>query len=87
MSKFITIMKAWGTAMFHTDEQKALADKRMNVCKSCPKLQEVEIKGVLGELVNNYFQCGTCGCPISGKIYTSPDVPKEQKCPEGKWEN
>ena len=87
MSKFLTIMRAWGLAMYHTDAQKELAEKRMNVCKSCPSLQEVDVKGVLGEIVNNYFQCGACGCPLTGKIYTPESVSKEQKCPQGKWEN
>ncbi len=87
MSKFLTIIKAWGTAMFHTEEQKKLAETRMTICEACPSLQEVDVKSVTGSIVNNYFQCGACGCPIAAKIYTSPDVPKEQKCPHGKWEN
>jgi len=87
MNKFLTIIQAWGTAMFHTEEQKALADDRMRICESCDMLQEVDVKSVTGSIVNNYFQCGACGCPIAAKIYTSPDVPKEQKCPRGKWEN
>lgn len=87
MNKFITIIKAWGTAMFHTEEQKKLAESRMTICEACPSLQEVDVKSVTGSIVNNYFQCGACGCPIAAKIYTSPNVPKEQKCPQGKWEN
>jgi hypothetical protein len=87
MSKFLTIVKAWGTAIFHTEEQKKLAESRMTICEACPSLQEVDVKSVTGSIVNNYFQCGACGCPIAAKIYTSPDVPKEQKCPHGKWEN
>ncbi len=87
MSKFLTIIKAWGTAMFHTEEQKKLAETRMTICEACPSLQEVDVKSVTGSIVNNYFQCGACGCPIAAKIYTSPDVPKEQKCPHGKWQN
>jgi hypothetical protein len=87
MSKFLTIIQAWGTAMFHTKEQKQLAENRSKICNSCPSLQEVDVKSIAGSLVNNYFQCGACGCPIAAKVYTSPDVPKEQKCPQGKWNN
>jgi hypothetical protein len=87
MNKFLTIIKAWGTAMFHTEEQKKLAETRMTICEACPSLQEVDVKSVTGSIVNNYFQCGACGCPIAAKIYTSADAPREQKCPQGKWEN
>ena len=73
MNKFLTIAKAWGIAVFHTDEQKELADKRSAVCSTCPSLQEVDVKNMTGGLVN--------------KIYTPIDSPKEQKCPLEKWEN
>lgn len=87
MNKFLTIVKAWGIAVFHTDEQKELADKRSVVCSTCPSLQEVDVKNMTGGLVNNYFLCGSCGCPLQGKIYTPIDTAKEQKCPLDKWEN
>lgn len=86
MNKFLTIAKAWGIAVFHTQEQKDLADARMQECVKCENLQEVDVKNMTGGLVNNYFMCGACGCPLQGKIYTSVDTAIEQKCPLKKWE-
>lgn len=55
MNKFLMIAKAWGIAVFHTEEQKELADKRSAVCSTCPSLQEVDVKNMTGGLINNYF--------------------------------
>jgi hypothetical protein len=85
MNKFLTIAKAWGIAVFHTDEQKALADERMEECNKCENLQEVDVKNMTGGVINNYFLCGACGCPMQGKMYTPKDAPNEHKCPKNKW--
>lgn len=85
MNKFFTIAKAWGIAMFHTDEQKKLAEERMTICNECPSVQEVNVSDISGGLVNNYYQCGACGCPLMAKIYTPESAPDGQKCPQNKW--
>jgi hypothetical protein len=87
MNKFLTIAKAWGIAVFHTEEEKKLADERMEVCNTCPSLQEVDVKSMTGGLINNYFLCGSCGCPMQGKMFTPIDAPTEQKCPQKKWKD
>jgi hypothetical protein len=85
MNKFITIMKAWGIASFHNEEQKQLAEERMEVCNGCEFLGEINMSDVSGNLIDNYFMCRGCGCPIKTKIYTPKSSPKEHKCPQGKW--
>jgi hypothetical protein len=50
-------------------------------------LQEVDVKSMTGGLINNYFLCGGCGCPLQGKMFTPKGAPKEQKCPQGKWKD
>ena len=87
MNKFITIAKAWGIAVFHTEAEKKLADERMEECNKCESLGEVNISDMTGGLVDNYFMCRKCGCPLQGKMYTPKDAPNEQKCPLGKWKN
>lgn len=87
MNKFLTIVKAWSIAVFHTEDQKALADERADICGSCDSLGEVEVKNITGGLVDNYFMCRACGCPLQGKIYTPIDAPTEHKCPKKKWKD
>jgi predicted amidophosphoribosyltransferase len=69
------ISKAWFDSWFGGEEQKSLANKRLNICNSCPKRTEL-IKGFP-------TICGECGCPLSKKIFSSTF----NDCPLNKWES
>jgi hypothetical protein len=85
MNKFLTIANAWKIAIFHTEEQKKLADERMEVCNTCESLGEVNVSDMTGGIVDNYFMCIECRCPMQGKMFTPVNAPEEHKCPKKKW--
>lgn len=85
IEKFKTIVKAWGISVFHTEEQKRLSEERMEECLKCELLGEVNVSDATGGLVDNYFMCRGCGCPMQGKIFVPVDAPAEHKCPRNKW--
>jgi len=77
---FKEIATAWFNTIVHTDEQKKLADKRLEVCFSCPKKLEI-INGT-----NWMLKCGACGCPLKAKVYTKKTfLDKNGSCPLSKW--
>jgi transposase-like protein len=59
-------------------ELAEMANKRAEICKSCPFLQQRPIT-VLGKKVSKY-RCGKCGCAFPMMVYAS-----RKKCPIGKW--
>lgn len=70
--KPVRIAKAWKKRFIHTDEEKKIADERLEVCKACPNRQ-----------LNEYFQfyeCGICLCPLTALIYD-----KVTGCKASKW--
>jgi len=72
-----TISKAWFDSWFGSEEQKQLADKRMQICNECPNLRSFE-----HEIIRGFPSlCQICGCPIKKKIFT----PEFNGCPEQKW--
>lgn len=75
MLKLVEIAKAWIIAANPTDEQKEIAEKRINICNDC------EFSRYNKAL--DYHYCGACGCPLSKKIF-SPKT-NEEACEEGKW--
>ena len=69
------IFKAWAIAKNPTDKQRDLAEKRMEICRTCPsKVQTIKNK-------EWSYVCGECGCPLSKKIFTDMD----DACPLSKW--
>ena len=74
LSKFLEITKSWITAINPSDEQQRIADQRIAVCNTCEFRKYND--------VGDFFFCGSCGCPLKGKIYS----PVEKSCPKGKWE-
>jgi hypothetical protein len=71
------IFDAWVTSFNPTMEQKELAQKRLDICKSCEFKKET-ISGIKWSTV-----CGACGCPLSKKVFSSLFNP----CPKQKWES
>jgi hypothetical protein len=69
------IFDAWVTAAKPNAKQKELAEKRMEICRTCPsKIESVKNK-------EWSYVCGECGCPLKGKIFTQMN----DACPLGKW--
>ena len=60
------------TAMNPTEEQKEVAEKRLEICAAC----EFWVQGA----VRDY--CNKCGCNTSGKIFSPVGA---DACPEKKW--
>lgn len=71
MNKVIEIITAWAISINPTDEQKALAEKRLEICKSCENWAD--------GLIDSY--CKACGCMFKAKVFTTA----ENGCPLGKW--
>ncbi len=69
----IDIVRAWWIAANPTPEQSELAQKRLNICKSCDSM----VDSVVFDK-----KCGECGCPIGKKIFT----PALGTCDLHKWD-
>jgi hypothetical protein len=73
---FKKIYNAWVTSYFPNETQKLLAEKRNEICESCPSLKILTDISKLGVI------CGECGCPITKKIFSN----NFNDCPLKKWE-
>jgi hypothetical protein len=73
MNKITEIVTAWMVSFNPTDEEKLLAEKRYEICFTCPN--RVNKLGV--------EVCDACGCPLSKKIFTLKD---QSTCPLNKWD-
>lgn len=73
MIDFKTVIQAWITAINPTEEQRDLAEYRMEVCEPCEKRKQWK--------KTKLFYCEECGCPISKKIFS----PIGNFCPLQKW--
>jgi hypothetical protein len=71
------IFDAWVTSLNPNEEEKILANKRLDICKGCEFKKET-IKGYRWSTV-----CSACGCPLSKKVFSSLFNP----CPKKKWED
>ena len=77
---FKEIVGSWYNKINHTAEQKELADKRFEICLTCPHKKEI-LKGQQWTL-----KCDKCGCPLSGKVYTKKThLDINGSCPLDKW--
>ena len=72
MNKIKEIVTAWMVSFNPSDEEKIVAEKRYEICISCPNRATK-----LGIEV-----CTACGCPLSKKIFTLKD---QGSCPLNKW--
>jgi len=72
MNKVKEILLSYMTAMNPTEEQKEIAEKRLEICAGC----EFWVQGA----VRDY--CDICKCTTSAKVFS----PKgSAACPKGKW--
>ena len=76
MNKFREIITAWRNKWNPTEEQKILAEKRLEICSTCPSRKEF-IQGVALSVL-----CGECGCPLEAKSHS----PVKGACDLGKWD-
>jgi ribosomal protein L37AE/L43A len=74
---FKKIWDAWLISYRPTNEQILLAQKRNEICETCPSRKEIARKIKIGVV------CSECGCPIAKKIFTNTF----NDCPLKKWEN
>jgi hypothetical protein len=70
MNKVKEILLSYMAAMNPTEEQKELAEKRLNTCVECE------------HWVQNPARCGLCGCLTKGKVFTPRGA---DACPAHKW--
>ena len=77
---FKEIAGAWYNKFLHTDAQKELADKRFEICLSCPS----RVDGIKGK--EWAMRCNECGCPLKAKVYTDNTyLDADGSCPLNKW--
>ena len=71
MNKIQEIVQAWATAINPSDEQRDVAEQRLQTCMSC-------------EFWSNSLvaTCTKCGCATKAKVFSPRGI---QACPEGKW--
>lgn len=69
------IVEAWSISLNPSEKQIELANKRWNICETCPNKVET-----FKDKEWSYI-CGACGCPLKKKIFTNED----DGCPKGFW--
>jgi hypothetical protein len=72
MNKVKEILLSYMTAMNPTEEQKEVAEKRLEICATCEFWVQTSIR--------NY--CSKCGCTTSAKVFSPVG---SSACPEKKW--
>jgi hypothetical protein len=72
MNKIKEIIIAYATALNPTDEQKEVAEKRLEICMACEFWVQSAIKDY----------CDKCGCITSVKVFSPVG---SDACPEKKW--
>jgi hypothetical protein len=72
MNKVKEILLSYAAKINPTEEQKEIAEKRLEICAVC----EHWVQGA----VRDY--CGKCGCTTSAKVFSPVGV---NACPEKKW--
>jgi hypothetical protein len=72
MNKIKEIIISYATALNPTDEQKEVAEKRLEICMGC----EFWVQSTIRDY------CNPCGCTTSAKVFSPVGV---EACPEKKW--
>jgi hypothetical protein len=70
------VWKAWVTSFNPNDEERKIAEERLEVCKKCEEWGELP-------LLPLYAYCKKCLCPIDKKIFAESN----ESCPLKKWNN
>jgi len=73
MNKVKEIVVAWATSFNPNEEQKMVAEKRLEICTSC----EFWTKNAVGLEI-----CSRCGCATKAKVFSPVG---SGACPEKKW--
>jgi hypothetical protein len=73
MNKVKEIILAYATMVNPTEEQKIIAEIRLETCMQC---EEWKVNAVGIEY------CGQCGCATKGKVFSPKGI---QACPLKKW--
>ncbi len=71
------IIEGWNNWIFETEEIKQVAEKRLNICLTCPFRSDIE-KSPDKILSNSY--CTACGCTLEKKTRCL-----KCPCPKEKW--
>jgi hypothetical protein len=71
------IMEGIGNYIFKKEHVEAVAEQRMVICNSCPKL---DTKGEHCAVKGTQPCCASCGCSLAYKTRSL-----SSDCPEGKW--
>ena len=72
MNKIKEIVMSYATSFNPTDEQKEVAEKRLEICAGC----EFWVQSKLRDF------CSKCGCNTSAKVFSPVGA---DACPEKKW--
>lgn len=72
MNKIKEIVLAYAAAINPTEEQKEIAEKRLEVCMNCEEWAKDAI----------VQHCKTCGCATKIKIFSTVG---SSGCPKSKW--
>jgi hypothetical protein len=73
MNKIKEIIIAWATKMNPTEEQKQIAEQRLQICMTC-EFWKSNAAGI--------EYCSKCGCATKGKVFSPRGA---DACPEKKW--
>jgi len=80
----IQIAKSWYTFNKGSDYTKALMEKRLKICDTCPhKVQMNSLGRVILNKINeegSIFKCDLCSCPLSA-LTAHP----ANKCKDNRW--
>lgn len=72
MNKIQEILQSYLTSFNPTDEQKEIAEKRLETCSTCEFWAQ--------SMARDY--CTKCGCTTSAKVFSPKGA---EACPEKKW--
>ena len=73
IAKIKEIVTAWAIAVNPTEEQKEVAEQRLQTCMGC----ESWAKSAVG-----IEYCSICGCLTKAKVFSPKGI---QACPLNKW--
>jgi len=72
MNKLKEILISYATKYNPTEEQKEVAEKRLEICMGCEYWKQTAIRDY----------CSKCGCTTSAKVFSPVG---SSACPEKKW--
>jgi ribosomal protein L37E len=72
MNKIKEIILAYATKFNPTEQQKEIAEKRLEICASCEFWVQSKVRDY----------CAKCGCTTSAKVFSPMGA---NACPEKRW--